>query len=244
MTAKRAAVFDLDGTLLPGTSAERLFLPYLARRGVLGARQLIPAVAVALALPLKGRGAALRRNKRYLAGLDPVLIRELGAEFVRDVLSERLCPSLTKRIAELKRTGYLVCLLSGTPDVLASAVATRLKMADAIGTGLCVRRGRYSGRIAGTHYFAEAKVRGVDTLVRRHGIALEQSYAFADHVTDIAFLARFGRPVAVNPDAGLRREAGRRSWPVLESGDTADKDITASTHHGPRTQQATPPGSR
>ena len=33
---KRGAVFDLDGTLIRGTSAERLLVPYLVRRGVVG----------------------------------------------------------------------------------------------------------------------------------------------------------------------------------------------------------------
>jgi len=58
----RAAVFDLDGTLLPGVSAERLFIRYLIRRGSVGARQLLRSAVTASTLPVRGRTAALRRN--------------------------------------------------------------------------------------------------------------------------------------------------------------------------------------
>jgi len=63
----RLAVFDIDGTLVRGSS-ERAFGRYLARRGLLGPRQIAAFLALGLrTLPSAGRHT-LKKNKGYLAG--------------------------------------------------------------------------------------------------------------------------------------------------------------------------------
>jgi len=211
---ERAAVFDLDGTLLPGTSAERLFVPYLARRGALGARQLVPALATAAALPLRGRTVALRANKRWATGLDAAEVHALADRFVREYLGALLCGRMLMRMRTLRSCGHRIYLLSGTIAVLAEAVAHHLGMDDWVATSLEVEDGCYTGRIDGPHVFAGAKLDGLAVLLERHGVALEESWGFADHDTDVAFLERFGHPVAAYPDASLRRVAAARGWEV------------------------------
>jgi len=210
-----AAVFDLDGTLIRGTSAERLLVPYLARRGLLGARQFAAALATALTIPAVGRTRALRRNKRYLAGVEVGLLHHHLPRFLTDVLEARCCPSVLKRMETLRDAGHSVYLLTGAPDFIAEALVRRFGMTGGIGTPLAVHEGRFTGRLAGTHYFGRNKVLGVGELVRRHGLDLPHSFGFADHVEDIPFLECFGHPVAVEPDAGLGRHAEGRGWEIL-----------------------------
>jgi len=210
-----AAVFDLDGTLIRGTSAERLLVPYLVRRGVIGPRQLAASLATALTLPIVGRTGALRRNKRYLAGVEVEEVRHHLPRFFTDVLEARYCAPALARMEALRSEGHAVCLLTGAPDFLADAVVRRFGMTGGIGTPLEIRGGCFTGRLAGTHYFGEGKVRGVEELVRCHGLDLDRSFGFADHVSDISFLARFAHPVSVEPDAGLRRHAQRQGWEIL-----------------------------
>src|SRR5438093_1453682 len=47
-----------------------------------------------------------------------------------------------------------------------------------------------------------------------HDIDLSRSYGYADHHTDAPLLALFGHPVAVNPDARLRRIAQENQWAI------------------------------
>lgn len=209
------AVFDLDGTLLPGTSAERLLVPYLVRRGFVGARQLARFVGRALSFPLRGRAEALRRNKRYLVGLAVEGVDALVEDFVAEVLAPRLSPAVVGRLGALRGSGHAVCLLTGAPGPIARALGRRLGAVGALGTELEVREGRYTGRIRGTHPFGEGKLVGLDELVRVHGLDLRRSFAFADHASDAALLSRFGHPVAVNPDRALRRVADARGWPTM-----------------------------
>ncbi|MDH5761228.1 MAG: HAD-IB family hydrolase [Gemmatimonadota bacterium] len=216
MTRPRAAVFDLDGTLLPRTSAERLFLRFLVRKRLVGPRGLLAAAARVATLPLRGREEALLRNKAYMAGISEQDVRALADDFVAAIVAPRLCPVILRRMEGLRADGFVLDLLSGTHDVIAEAVGRRLGMADALGTALEVVDGRYTGTIAGVHYFGPAKVEGVEILRRRRDFDPEVSFAFGDHGADVAFLERFGHPVAVEPDRSLRREALRRGWEVVE----------------------------
>ena len=213
---KPAAVFDLDGTMVRGTSAERLFVPYLVRAGVVRTSQLAAALSTALSLPVAGRTAAIRSNKRYLAGLGRQQVVEHACVFVRRVLERRFAARVVARLEILRARGYLVCLLTGAPDFIAQAVCRRFALTDAIGTGLEVCDGRFTGRLDGPHYFAETKRTGVEELVRRHAIDLGRSIGFADHWSDVPFLECFGQAVAVEPGRALRREAQRRGWEVLD----------------------------
>ncbi len=209
------AIFDLDGTLIAGTSAERLFVPFLARRGALGPRQWIPFLSELLPLPLVGRTRAMRRNKRYLTGLEIGEVERLTRDFLITTLRARYHEGTIARLRRLREEGKVVCLLTGAPDFLADAVAEDLGIAVASGTRLDTRDGRYTGRLAGPHWFGPAKVEGVRELAREHDLDLDRSFGFADHVQDIPFLGCFGHPVAVDPHPGLREHAEAHGWEIL-----------------------------
>jgi hypothetical protein len=77
----RLAIFDIDGTLVRGSS-ERLFWGYLAARGRQGPRQ-ISAYLLSLFRNLPSGGIhALKTNKSYLCGLASADVAELAEEFV------------------------------------------------------------------------------------------------------------------------------------------------------------------
>jgi HAD superfamily hydrolase (TIGR01490 family) len=210
-----AAVFDLDGTLLERPSAERLLVPFLARRGVVGWGPLMASLARAATLPLTGPTRALRRNKLWLAGADALEVTGLMPDFLETELSPRWNISALAELERFRRDGLPVALLSGAPDFVAVAVARHLGMDAAVGTPMEVRGGRFTGGLAGPHMFGEGKRDAVARLARRHGFDLRRSFGFADHGSDVPFLECFGHPVAVSPDGHLRRVARCRGWTVL-----------------------------
>ena len=157
MSARSAAVFDLDGTLLRGTSSERLLLPWLARRRVVGVTQLAAACARLASLPRRGATAALRRNKRWLTGVRVELVVEPIERFLDEVLMSKICPVVADELFQEKSRGACTWLLTGAPDFIARAVAGRLGMDGAVATSLEVRDGRFTGEVSGRHVFAVAK---------------------------------------------------------------------------------------
>ena len=215
MSARAAAVFDLDGTLLRGTSSERLLLPWLARRRVVGVTQLASACARLASLPRRGTTVALRRNKRWLAGVRVELVVERIERFLDEVLMPRICPVVSNRLVQEMSRGARTWLLTGAPDVVGRAVASRLGMDGAVATALEVRDGRFTGEVAGRHVFGVVKRDALRDLAREESLDLRVSCGFADRASDVPFLECFGRAVAVRPDRRLQEVAHLRGWDVL-----------------------------
>jgi len=209
-----AAVFDLDGTLVRGTSAERLLVPWLVREGVIGVRQLASAGLLAAAYPFLGRTRALRRNKRWVGGVPVEAVASRMERFLDEVVAPRWNEPVLARLEELRASGHAVFLLSGAPDFIVGAVGARLRVDGVVATAMEVVDEVYTGRLGGPHVFAEAKVVALQTLARERELDLAASWGFADHLSDVAFLEAFGRPVAVDPGAELRAVAAERGWTV------------------------------
>jgi phosphoserine phosphatase len=51
-------------------------------------------------------------------------------------------------------------------------------------------------------------------LSERHDFSLVDATFYSDSITDLPLLERVSHPVAVNPDARLRRIAERRGWRI------------------------------
>jgi putative phosphoserine phosphatase / 1-acylglycerol-3-phosphate O-acyltransferase len=112
----------------------------------------------------------------------------------------------------------------GHTVVLASS-ATRFQvdpMAEAIGadhvlcTPLEVVDGVMTGRTGGTPLWGNQKAQAVIDLARSKNIDLPRSFGYSNGDEDVPFLSAVGHPTAVQPDKGLRAEAERRGWPVLD----------------------------
>lgn len=215
MSPRSAAVFDLDGTLVRGTSAERLLVPWLVRRGVVGWPQLASALGRLAHLPARGATFALRRNKRWLAGVRVERVLESLEQFLDEVLMPRICPVVASQLFQEKVRGARTWLLTGAPDFVGRAVANRLGMDGAVATGLEIRNGHFTGEISGRHVFAAAKRDALHELARELAVDLTRSSGYADHRSDVFFLECFGRAVAVRPDRQLARTARLRGWDVL-----------------------------
>lgn len=205
---KIAAIFDVDRTLIR-TSTEKLFFLYLIRRQVLR-----PWTAV----KFFGRQVCWwsRRftDKSYLQELPVKLVQELARECYQRLIRPRLSPEGLRKIAEHRRAGHHLIILTGSLELLIRPLQEEVQAQELIATRLEVNHGRFTGAITGPHPRGVNKLMLVQEAARRLGVALEQSYAYADAAADLPLLQGVGRPVAVNPAWRLRCHARRRQWPV------------------------------
>ncbi|HEX5502431.1 MAG TPA: HAD-IB family hydrolase [Thermomicrobiales bacterium] len=209
-----AAIFDVDRTLLPGTTTERLFLRYLVMRRHYGPRAALATIRLLARHARLGPFHALRQHRPYLRGWEVARMDALGADAFAATIAPRLAPLGVARVGEHLAAGHLTALLSGSLPFLLAPLARRLGVAHVIVAPLEVVDGAYTGELAGEHAYAATKARLADRFAREHGADLADAYAYADHHTDAALLALCGHPVCVNPTAKLRRLAARRGWPV------------------------------
>lgn len=213
-----AAIFDIDGTLIPGTSAERIFLRAMLRGGMFGPRR---AVAMMRALtdrrgqrnPLK----AMTRDRIYLSGLDAARMREFGRELFERKVLPRLSTIGLAALRQHQRDGYYIVLLSGSLDFLLQPLLEYTKADLLVTSTLEVDvNGRFTGHIANTHPVGRHKASLMQALVEQHQIDLTASYAYADTAGDIHLLELVGHPVAINPRPELRKHALEHGWAIKE----------------------------
>ncbi len=207
-------VFDVDGTLLPGTSCERLFFKHLLRKRIIGLRNLISFGIRGLALMPKGHAYALKANKGYLRGFSPDYMTGIGRGFFDDQVSKRISAKGISRLEEHRRNGDNVMLLSGMPEFLLRNFSEYLGVDEQIGSILEIRADKFTGRTIGPFPLAEGKIEVLRPLLIKYRLDWPDLTAYADHDLDRYLLEKVGHPVAVNPRDELRKLATWKGWPI------------------------------
>ena len=213
-----AAFFDLDRTLISGSSAF-VFATAARRAGLMGARQLARDGLSALTFKLRGasddKSAAVRdRILGAVAGMRQDDLVALNAEVLPRLL-DKIRPE-ARRLLDLHRhAGRATYIVSASPVEIVEPLAATLGMTGGIGTRSVVVDGVYTGELAGPFCYGPGKVEAMAEVARWDGLDLAQCYAYSDSASDLPMLEAVGHPVAVNPDGTLERHARRRGWPIV-----------------------------
>ena len=212
----RLAVIDLDGTLLKGMNAERVFYLHLFVHGRVG---LLRAAAFLLTLIgdilRLGFRRAIATNARILRGETPGEVQQWAREFGHVFLRKAVPDDLRRKILSLKQEGCRIVLLSGSLQVLVDQLKERLEAEILIGTNLEVVDGKLTGRKKGIFPYGRMKVEALFQKIDPGGIDWPSSWALADRKSDLPVLELVGHPVAVHSDRKLRRLARQRGWEIF-----------------------------
>ena len=220
-TSKRslaAAFFDLDRTLISGSSAFTF--------GVTAWRQdLVPtsqfakdalgAVAFRFSGASDGKTDQVRdRMLGAVAGVRQADLVALNGTIIPKLL-DRVRPEAKDLIEMHRKAGRDTFIVSASPLELVEPLAAALGMTGGIGTVSEVVDGVYTGELAGPFCYGAGKVVAIAELARWDGYELDRCYAYSDSASDLPMLEAVGHPVAVNPDGALERIAHQRGWPVV-----------------------------
>jgi HAD superfamily hydrolase (TIGR01490 family) len=214
----KLAIFDIDGTLVRGSS-ERMFWRYLAARGRQGPRQIFACLLFLVRYLPTGGIHTLKKNKAYLCGLASADVATLAADFVATRLVKRLYEPAVQRLGQHVRRGDTVVLLSGTLDPIARALANHLGVRHVCATVCSERSGYYLPQPPETHPFGAAKLTLARQLATQMGADLKHASAYGDSHQDLFLLEAVREPVAVSPDARLLDVALARDWEIMAAGD-------------------------
>jgi HAD superfamily phosphoserine phosphatase-like hydrolase len=209
--------FDIDRTLIRGATSEQRFFWYLLGRRRIRARQIVSYLAALVVWLPEFGNHILKKNKAYLTGLPCSDIDRLAKSWIAAGLDDAWYKPCVDRLREHLSAGDRVVLLSGTPDFLASAIATRLGVGYAIGTTLKNKGGHFVFAPPGQHPFDTAKLLIAREFARAHGFDARDVVAYGDSEHDSTLLLWAGTPVAVRPEQGLARIAQARGWELLNA---------------------------
>jgi HAD superfamily hydrolase (TIGR01490 family) len=213
-----AAFFDLDRTLIAGSSAFTLAIAARAA-GMIPAREFVRDSVGAVTFRLRGASddttdAAKDRALRFVAGIRQDDLSALN-ERVLPTLLGKIRPEARRLLDRHRHAGRSTYIVSAAPQEIVEPLALSLGMTGGIGTRGEVVDGAYTGHLAGPFCYGEGKVEAIAELARWDGLDLSQCFAYSDSASDLPMLQAVGHPVAVNPDSRLERHARDHGWPVV-----------------------------
>lgn len=215
-----AAFFDLDNTIIRGAAAFHLAVG-LRRRGFVTWLDLArfavhQARYLAFGEDLRQIAQVRSRALSLIAGRSVAEVAAIGEEVWDEVLSLRIFPDTQALLAAHLAAGHQVWIITASPVEIGELIGRRLGTTGALGTVAEHVDGFYTGRMVGDMLHGRAKEHAVRRLAQEQGLDLARCYAYGDSDNDLAILSSVGHPVAINPDARLRRHARSIGWPVRE----------------------------
>lgn len=215
-----AAFFDVDNTLMRGASLFHMGRKMYERK-VFTVRQAAGFAWKQFKFVTRGENLADVHSVKdaalaFVAGIEVADIKALGEEVYDEMIASRIWPGAKALAEQHLRLGRKVWLVTATPLEVASVISTRLGLTGALGTVGEVEDGKYTGRLVGDILHGPAKAVAVQQIADDEGLDLSRCWAYSDSYNDVPLLSLVGHPVAINPDARLRRHARDRNWPVYD----------------------------
>jgi HAD superfamily hydrolase (TIGR01490 family) len=216
--ANAAAFFDLDRTLISGSSAFSFGIAAW-RNKLIPTGELVSDGLNALTFKLVGatdeRSEAVRdRILHAVAGAQQAELLALNEQIIPGIL-EKVRPESRGLIEMHHEAGRETWIVSASPIELVDPLAKALGMTGAIATRSEVCDGRYTGRLEGPFVYGDGKREAIEMLADERGYDLRLSYSYSDSASDLPMMEIVGHPVAVNPDRPLETVAHQRGWPMV-----------------------------
>jgi HAD superfamily hydrolase (TIGR01490 family) len=213
-----AAFFDLDKTLIEGSSAIH-FGRAAYRAGMISRRQILSDAWANIHFRLngstdEGTEELKQRILDAIAGWRVVDLARLGPDVLAGILPLLYREMLDEAYSH-QDAGRLVFIVTAASQELADTLARVLVLDGGIGMRSEVQDGVYTGRAAGPFTYREGKADAIRQLAAERGIDLAESYAYSDSESDLPMLRAVGHPVAVNPDSHLARVAREEHWRIM-----------------------------
>ena len=221
LTQKRAAFFDVDNTLIHGST-----LYFLGRgmyqRGYFTKADISRFVLANLRFRLTGK-----ENKEeiikfqnaatdFIGGHSVAEIEAIGQEIYDEYVSPALWQGTIDIAGSHLANDEEVWLVTAAPEDMAVLIANRLGFTGALGSKATIKDGTYTGTLEGNLLHGVEKAVAIQRLAAERNFDLSQCYSYSDSHNDLPLLKAVGKPNAINPDAILQLRAMREGWPIHE----------------------------
>jgi len=214
--SRHAALFDMDRTLIRKDTATL----YTRYRRDIGEANWRDGLQVAWWLlrytvgVIDAQRVALEALQGFRGKREDWMISSCE-EWFRDYVVEHVCQAGRDAVSRHREAGDLVAIVTGATPYAARPLARELGIDNVVCTELEVdHAGCFTGRLKEPMCYGNGKIELARKLAAEHGFALERATFYSDSITDLPLLEHVATPIAVNPDARLRRIARRRGWRI------------------------------
>ena len=216
----RLALFDLDHTLIPFDSG-MAWLRFLVEHDRLDAE--VSTRYLDHCLRYVRSEVDLRTLQRVLlqplAEVSRADLRAWTAEFAATVPAS-LEPAARALVQGHLDAGDRCILVTATTRFIAEAYAQAFGIGETLASeALANSHGQLTGALVGPPCAGVHKLAKLESWLRLEGLTLasfETSHFYSDSASDLPLLDTVSDPVAVRPDARLRRHALRAGWRIVD----------------------------
>lgn len=214
------ALFDLDNTLLNGDS-DFEWAQFLIEQGVLD-RELFEAKNLAFYEQYKAGTLDIYEFLDFQ--LKPLSrhARKVLNGWRDDFMQHKVHGMMTVPARELvarHRAAEDVCvIITATNSFVTSPIAREFGVEHLIATEPEEKDGEFTGCVAGVPCFREGKITRLENWFAQRGWGWDSfadSFFYSDSLNDLPLLAKVNNPIAVDPDATLRKHAEQHGWRIL-----------------------------
>ena len=219
LTDKRAAFFDVDNTLIRGST-----IYFLGRgmyqRGYFTKKDISRFVLANLRFRLTGK-----EKKEEIQRFQDAATDFIGGHNVADIQAiaeeiydEFVSPAMWQGTIDIAQihiaNGDEVYLVTAAPEDMATLIAKRLGLTGAIGSKAEIKDNVYTGKMNGPLLHGKEKAIAISELAVNSGLDLNNCFAYSDSNNDLPLLQSVGHPSVINPDALLGLRAMAEGWPI------------------------------
>ncbi len=208
------AFFDMDYTTLDASSG-LLYVQYLRRQKRIGRQVLLRIAWWTLLYKVSAIDVNSAVPKMLSYAEHQSASRMMAESYVwfDEMLKAHIAPRAVEKIDFHRRQGHRVVLISASTQFAVQPVAEHLHL-DFLCTRLIDRADELTGQVVDPPCYGAGKVVWAQRYADEHGAALRDAYLYTDSHSDQPLLDAVGHPIAVNPDARLKRVARKRGWPI------------------------------
>jgi len=192
---RRLVAFDMDSTLIAAEVIDEL----AKAAGVGGKVAAITESAMRGEIDFK---ESLRRRLRLLKGLSADTLETVANRIPLNDGAERL-------IANLKRFGYKIAIISGGFTYFGQRLQERLGIDYVFANELEIKDGVLTGEVVGDIVDAAKKADVLRMIAEREGLSLQQVIAVGDGANDLPMLGIAGLGIAYHAKPVVKKGAGQ-----------------------------------
>ncbi len=217
----RLALFDLDGTLLPGDSDHAFgeFMVALGWADGAAWRERNDAFYADYQAGRLDLDAYVDFTTSAWRDRDPAQVLAVRERYLREVIAPQLHAPAFDLVQAHRDAGDLLAIVTATNEFVTAPIAA----AFGVGHLIAVRlerdaQGRVTGRVRGVPSFREGKVQRVHDWLAGLGRCwadFERVSFYSDSTNDLPLLELASDPVATNPTPALAAIAQERGWRLL-----------------------------
>ncbi len=215
-----AAFYDLDGTLIRTNLVHVLAFYARNDQGLLRSLRSVGATLAGLPLfvatDLYSRKVFNDLFFKWYRGQSHDRLRYLSKELFEKVIRPAIFPGTRALIEQSRRRGLRQVVVTGALEVSILPLLDELGLTEYAANKLEIQNGRATGRLSPPVMASASKALWIREFAEREGLSLNDSFAYADSMSDLPMLSVVGHPTAANPDARLRATARRHDWPVVD----------------------------